>query len=79
MPDPALGLLHDIVAAKKSDRKFWNANGDDTVEVLKKMITEKGAQLTSNHRRVIALIADILVDNGVRGAGFLQQELLRAS
>jgi len=35
--------------------------------------------LTSEHHRVIATIADILIDEGVRGAGFLQQELLRTA
>jgi hypothetical protein len=33
--------------------------------------------LTPEHHKLIALIADILIDNGVRGAGFLQQELMR--
>jgi hypothetical protein len=49
------------------------------VELLNRLIAEKGALLTPDHRRLITLIADILVDDGVRGAGFLQQELLRAA
>jgi hypothetical protein len=77
MPDPALGWLHSIVVDRKADQKFWTMNGENTVELLKRLIAEKA--LTAEHRKLITLIADILVDNGVRGAGFLQQELLRAS
>jgi hypothetical protein len=38
---------------------------------------KKSSKLTSEHRATISLITDILVDNGVRGAGFLQQDQLR--
>jgi hypothetical protein len=79
LPDPALAWLHGIVVNRKADEKFWQINGEHTVELLKLLISKKGAVLTGEHHRLIALIADILVDNGVRGAGFLQQELLRAS
>jgi hypothetical protein len=65
------------LTARKSDQKFWESNGEDTVEVLKLLISQKGAALTTEHRRLITSIADFLADNGVRGAGFLQQELLR--
>jgi hypothetical protein len=79
MPEPALGLLHSVVVDRKTDQKFWTMNGENTVELLKRLIAEKDHVLTAEHRKLITLIADILVDNGVRGAGFLQQELLRAS
>jgi hypothetical protein len=77
LPEPALAWLCSVIAAKKGDRDFWEANGEQTVELLKLLISQKGDLLTSEHHRVIALIADILIDEGVRGAGFLQQELLR--
>ena len=79
LPDPALAWLEEIVQAKKQDSAFWQSNGEDTVDLLKHLIETKGTNLTQDHKRVIALIADMLVDNGVRGAGFLQQELLRTS
>lgn len=79
LPDPALGWLHDIAGAKKRDQAFWNLNGDSTVEILKAVSEQKDPLLTPEHRRMITLISDILVDNGVRGAGFFQQELLRPS
>jgi hypothetical protein len=78
MPEPALGWLQSVVVDRKADQKFWTMNGEDTVELLKRLIAEKEHALTADHRKAITLIADILVDNGVRGAGFLQQELLRA-
>jgi hypothetical protein len=77
LPDPALPWLQEVVTARRSDQKFWKSNGEDTVEVLKLLISQKGAALTTDHRRLITSIADVLSDNGVRGAGFLQQELLR--
>jgi hypothetical protein len=78
LPDPALAWLHGIVVNRKAVQKFWRTNGENTVELLKLLISEKDKVLTADHRKWITLIADILVDNGVRGAGFLQQELLRA-
>lgn len=77
-PDPALGWLKDIAVAMKADQDFWSANGDETVDVLKEIIDQKADCLTEAHRKTISLITDILVDNGVRGAGFLQQDQLRA-
>lgn len=78
LPSPALGWLLQIVSQQKTDQKFWAANGDETVGLLRKLITEKGQELSSHDRKSIILISDILTDNGVRGAGFLHQELLRA-
>ncbi len=78
LPTPALAWLLDIVQRKKADQQFWKANGDETVELLRRLITEKGSALTTADRPTLILVSDILTDNGVRGAGFLQQELLRA-
>lgn len=77
-PDPALNWLKDIAVAMKADQHFWSANGDETVDVLKEIIGQRAESLTEAHRQTISLITDILVDNGVRGAGFLQQDQLRA-
>jgi hypothetical protein len=78
LPDPALGWLHSVVFSRRGDQKFWQMNGENTVELLQLLISKKGEMLTPKHRKLITLIADILIDDGVRGAGFLQQELLRA-
>jgi hypothetical protein len=79
MPEPSLAWLRSVVEDRKADQNFWESNGENTVEVLKLLISQKGNLLTADHRKSITLIADILIDNGVRGAGFLQQELLRAA
>jgi hypothetical protein len=76
MPEPALAWLLSVVEHRKADQEFWESNGENTVEFLKLLIAEK--TLGSEYRKSIVLIADILIDNGVRGAGFLQQELVRA-
>jgi hypothetical protein len=78
LPKPALPWLGQIVQQKKADQVFWKTNGDETVELLRQLITEKGGSLSAEDRKAIILISDILTDNGVRGAGFLHQELLRA-
>ncbi len=77
LPKPALSWLGHIVQQKKADQIFWKTNGDETVELLRQLITEKGGSLSAEDRKAIILISDILTDNGVRGAGFLHQELLR--
>lgn len=63
----------------KQDQEFWRSNGDDTVEILKMLLEKKEPVLDRAHREAIALMSDVLVDNGVRGAGFLQQERMRSS
>ena len=78
LPEPALAWLHSVVTSRKGEQKFWRSNGEDTVELLTQLISQKSHALTPEHRKLITLIADMLIDNGVRGAGFLQQELLRA-
>ncbi|WP_046500745.1 NACHT domain-containing protein [Candidatus Filomicrobium marinum] len=77
LPEPSLDWLAEIVVDRKQDRAFWDANGHETVELLKALLEKKTSELTPAHRTMISLISDILVDNGVRGAGFLQQEQLR--
>lgn len=78
LPQPALPWLEKIVQKRKADQVFWKTNGDETVELLRQLINEKGTSLSVEDRKKIILISDILTDNGVRGAGFLHQELLRA-
>jgi hypothetical protein len=79
LPDPGLEWIREIVEANKQDQQFWAANGEDTVELLKNLVSKKGQKLSVDHHRAITAISDILIDNGVRGAGFLQQELMRAT
>jgi hypothetical protein len=78
LPRPALPWLEQIAQERKSDQAFWKANGDDTVELLGQLIKQKGDELSPDDRKSVILISDLMTDNGVRGAGFLHQELLRA-
>lgn len=77
MPTPGLEWLGTIAVEKKQDQDFWKSNGDETVEVLKLVLAKRADILTASHRETITLITDILVDGGVRGAGFLQQDQSR--
>lgn len=77
IPEPGLSWFREIALAKKQDQDFWRTNGDETVEILKLILTKKTQSLSTAHRDTISFITDILVDNGVRGAGFLQQDQLR--
>jgi hypothetical protein len=76
-PTPGLSWLHEVAVTKKQDQGFWSRNGDETVEILKLILAKKTTVLSAEHRDIISFITDILVDNGVRGAGFLQQDQLR--
>ena len=78
LPRPALAWLEQIAREKKADQGFWKVNGDETVELLGRLIKQKGAELSLDDRKAIILISDLMTDNGVRGAGFLHQDLLRA-
>jgi hypothetical protein len=77
LPDPALDWLVELANAKKSNQPFWEANGSETVALLRILLERRGQSLRPDHRAAVSRIADIMVDNGTRGAGFLQQELLR--
>ncbi|WP_229658357.1 hypothetical protein [Tsuneonella deserti] len=73
-PEPALGWLRTIALTRRSDQAFWGSNGDGMVEILRAAISNDPS-LARSHGSAIMFIADVLVDNAVRGAGFLQQEL----
>lgn len=77
LPSPGFEWLYDIIMLHKDDPEFWETNGENTVELLKRVISEKGDQLTVSNRSQLTTMLDTLVDGGVRGAGFVQQELSR--
>ena len=73
-PTPAVEWLDQIARTNRANQVFWSKNGEEFVSTLKLIYAEKDALLTEEHRANITFIIDVLVDNGVRGAGFLQQE-----
>ena len=38
LPDPGFEWLHDIIMLHKNEPDFWESNGEDTVELLKRRI-----------------------------------------
>ncbi|HWX65422.1 MAG TPA: hypothetical protein VNZ27_03240 [Rhodanobacter sp.] len=79
LPDPALGWIETTVETRAADIPFWQIHGENTVALLKSVVAVKQDAMTEALRQRIIRLADRLVDGGVRGAGFLQQELLRLS
>jgi hypothetical protein len=79
LPEPGLGWIEIAVEARASDIPFWQIHGENTVSLLKSVVATNQGHMTEALRRRIIRLADRLVDGGVRGAGFLQQELLRLS
>lgn len=79
LPDPALAWLLELVRLKKADQTFWDDNGSKTVSLLRQLMERRGGALSPDNRAALISITDILTDNGVRGAGFLQQELARSA
>jgi len=78
LPDPALGWIEAVVEARKADIRFWQVHGEDTVALLKSVVAANQGVLMEDLCQRVIRVADKLVDGGVRGAGFLQQELLRS-
>jgi len=85
-------LIRILCQSPAADASCWRRSGSDwffnglahiacenTVELLKLIASKKKPQLTTEHQRVITAIADVLIDNGVRGASFFRQELWRAT
>lgn len=77
LPDPALSWLCEAVLGHKGETEFWQHNGDDTIALLEQLIEHKSSILSANHHVMITRMTDVLVDCGVRSAGFLQQALQR--
>lgn len=76
-PCPALSWLAHIAQETRHDQTFWSANGEETVSMLKLVFSEKDGDLNEENRQTLSFIIDVLVDNGVRGASFLQQDQYR--
>jgi hypothetical protein len=79
LPEPALGWIETIVEMRKVDIPFWQIHGENAVALVKSVVVANQGTMTNTLRQRIIRLSDRLVDEGVRGAGFLQQELLRLS
>jgi len=77
LPAPGLGWIQAVARARGKDRSFWNhrSNGEQLVILLREVIAAD--PLSKQDRTIIIETADMLIEAGVRGAAFLQQDMVR--
>lgn len=77
LPDPGLGWIGRVVRARKSSLEFWEytSNGEKLVLLLRDLIAAR--TLEQSHREIVVEVSDALIELGVKGAAFLQQDLVR--
>ncbi len=77
MPQPGLGRIRAVVRLRRTDRDFWAhaSNGEQLVILIRDLIA--AGPLATDDRATIVEIADSLIEVAVRGAAFLQQDMVR--
>ncbi len=77
LPDPGLGWIGRVVRARRSSLDFWEyaSNGEKVVLLLRELIAARA--LEQHHREIVVEVSDALIELGVKGAAFLQQDLAR--
>lgn len=77
LPDPGLGWIGRVVRARRSSLEFWEyaSNGEKLVLLLRELIAAR--TLEQHHREIVVEVSDALIEVGVKGAAFLQQDLVR--
>lgn len=77
LPDPGLSWIGRVVRARKSSLEFWEyaSNGEKLVILLRDLIAAQ--TLEQSHREIVVEVSDALIELGVKGAAFLQQDLVR--
>jgi hypothetical protein len=77
LPQPGLGWIRRVVRARKAKREFWShaSNGERLVLLLRELVG--GGPLAACNREIVVEVADALIEMGVKGAAFLQQDLVR--
>jgi len=77
MPRPGLEWILAVIRLRRTDRDFWAraSNGEQLVILIRDLIA--AGPLMTNDRASIVEIADALIEVGVRGAAFLQQDMVR--
>lgn len=77
LPQPGLGWIQRVARARRSEPEFWGhaSNGERLVLLLRDLV---GADpLAAADRKIVVEVADTLIELGVKGAAFLQQDLVR--
>jgi hypothetical protein len=77
LPKPGLDWIQTVVRSRSRDREFWEHvdNGEQLVILLREVIA--AGPLSEQTRATILEAADVLIEVGVRGAAFLQQDMVR--
>lgn len=77
LPDPGLGWIGRVVRARRSSLEFWEyaSNGEKLVLLLRELIAAR--PLEQRHREIVVEVSDALIELGLKGAAFLQQDLVR--
>lgn len=77
LPDPGIGWIGRVVRARRSSLEFWEyaSNGEKLVLLLRELIAAR--PLEQRHREIVVEVSDALIELGVKGAAFLQQDLVR--
>lgn len=76
-PQPGLGWIQRVVRIRKTEREFWShvSNGERLALILRELVAAD--PLATGDREIVIEIADALIEMGIRGAAFLQQDLVR--
>lgn len=77
LPDPGLEWIGRIARTRKANPSFWGyaSNGERLVLLLRELIA--AGPLEQCHRDIVVEVSDTLIELGVKGAAFLQQDLVR--
>lgn len=77
LPQPGLNWVQRVARARKSQARFWShaSNGERLVLLLRDLIAR--GPLEPSDREIVIEVADTLIELGVKGAAFLQQDLVR--
>lgn len=77
LPGPGLDWIKRAISVRKAERDFWmhGSNGERLAVVLQEFIA--AGPLQPDQRDTVVKTADALIELGVKGAAFLQQDLVR--
>lgn len=77
--DLGLDWIGRVARIRKSSLEFWDyaSNGERLVLLLRDLIAAR--PLEQRHRHIVVEVADTLIELGVKGAAFLQQDLVRSA
>lgn len=78
LPQPGLNWIKRVVDFRKANREFWShaSNGERLVLLLRELVS--AGTVSASEREIVVRVADTLIEAGVKGAAFLQQDLVKS-